>query len=123
MIRKNLFSLLIAIIILYLSLANSKNFDRVQVNIPNADKLVHFGMYFSLMTAILIENRYRIKQWTTVLLLSLIPFSYGIIIEMLQYFTATRTPDIQDAIADAAGVIFSLALWLLVKPARWTKSE
>lgn len=122
MIRRNIFSLLIAIVILYLSLANSENFDRVQINIPNVDKLVHFGMYFSLMTSLLIENRYRLKKSGTIILLSLIPFFYGILMEILQCFTVTRSPDITDAAADTAGIVFSLALWLLTRPAQKFKS-
>lgn len=123
MIRKNIFSILIAIVILYLSLANSENFDSVQINIPNADKFVHFGMYFSLMTSILIENRNRIIQRRTIYQLSLIPLSYGILMEILQYFTVSRTASLADAAADASGIIFTVVLWLIAKPFGTAKSE
>jgi VanZ family protein len=123
MIRKNLFSILIAIVILYLSLANSKSFDSVQLNIPYADKFVHFGMYFSLMTSLLIENRTRLNRRKTVLLLTLIPFFYGILMEILQSFTLSRTASAADAAADTAGIAFSVLLWLIARPAGTAKSE
>lgn len=121
MIRKNLFSILIAIVILYLSMASSKSFDRVQLNIPYADKFVHFGMYFSLMTSLLIENRSRLTRRKTILLLTLIPFFYGILMEILQSFTLSRTASAADAAADTAGIVFSVLLWLIARPA--AKSE
>lgn len=123
MIRKNIFSILIAIVILYLSLANSHNFDKVHLNIPFADKLVHFGMYFSLMTSLWIENRNRINTRMDILVLSLIPFIYGILMEILQYFTISRSPSLADAAADTAGIVFSLIIWMIVRLSRIAKSE
>ncbi|HLP72244.1 MAG TPA: VanZ family protein [Bacteroidales bacterium] len=123
MIRKNIFSILIAIVILYLSLANSHNFDKVHLNIPFADKLVHFGMYFSLMTSLWIENRNRINTRMDILVLSLIPFIYGILMEILQYFTISRSPSLADAAADTAGIVVSLIIWMIVRRSRIAKSE
>ena len=45
MVKKNLFSFIVALIIMYLCMTNAHNFDKVPlVKIPNFDKLVHFGM-------------------------------------------------------------------------------
>ena len=61
MIKKNIFSILVALIIMYLSLTNSHTFDKVPlIKIPNFDKIVHFGMYFRLMSVIILENRKNI---------------------------------------------------------------
>ena len=117
MIRKNLFSILVALLLLFLSLTNAETFRKVQINsIPNFDKLVHFGMYFVLMTVIIIEHRKNLNNPLNLFLLALIPLSYGILMEILQLtLTSTRTGDFYDALADAAGVLASALLWLIIK--------
>ena len=119
MIRKNIFSILVALLLLYLSLTNSEKFTKVQLtSIPNIDKIVHFGMYFIMMSVIIIEHRKNIKNPTNLFLLALIPLSYGILMEILQLtLTTTRSADFYDALFDAAGTLASILLWLLIKPA------
>ena len=116
MIRKNLYSILVALIIMYLSMASSHTFDRVPTfNIPHFDKIVHFGMYFSLMLVILIENRNTLKNFRQILLIGLASLSYGIIIEIMQStLTVTRTGDFFDALADLTGIIAAILIWFLV---------
>ena len=99
-------------------MANSHAFDKVPIiNIPNIDKIVHFGMYFGLMSVIILENRKAIKSINSLLLVSLIPLFYGILIEIMQsLFTVTRTGNFFDALADLAGILVSALLWLLLKP-------
>jgi VanZ family protein len=116
MLRKNIFSILIASIILYLSMANAHTFDKVPINIPNFDKIVHFGMYFSFMSILILENRKTIKSTRILFLTGLIPFFYGIIIEIMQStLTTTRTGSIYDAFANSAGILVSILLWLWIK--------
>jgi VanZ family protein len=119
MIKRNIFSILVALIILYLSLANSHTFDKVSsiIDFPNIDKVVHFGMYFSLMTVIVFENRKIIKGYRHLFLIGLLPFSYGVLMEILQAtLTVTRTGSVFDALANGAGILVSIFLWLLIKP-------
>ena len=118
MAKKYLFSILVALIILYLSMASSKTFDKVPYfNIPYFDKFVHFGMYFGLMSVIILENRKTIKSTGYLFLSGLIPLFYGIIIEFLQSaLTITRSGSFYDALADAAGIFVSILLWLWIKP-------
>jgi VanZ family protein len=118
MLRKNLFSILLASIIMYLSLANSHTFDKVSFsNIPNFDKFVHFLMYFSLMSVIIFENRRTLNSLELLFLVSLIPFLYGILMEILQLtLTLSRTGSILDVIANSAGILVSLLLWIWIKP-------
>jgi len=106
MLKKNIFSILVALIILYLSLANSSSFDNVPMfEIPYLDKLVHFAMYFGLMLVIIYENRKSIKNNRQLLLISAIPLIYGAVIEILQtVLTNTRSGNIFDAVADGAGI-------------------
>ena len=119
MIKRNIFSILVALIILYLSLANSHTFDKVSsiIDFPNIDKVVHFGMYFSLMMVLVFENRKIIKGFRNLFIIGLIPFSYGILMEILQAtLTVTRTGSVFDALANGAGILVSIFLWLLIKP-------
>lgn len=118
MIKKNLFSILVALIILYLSLASSDTFKNVPFsNIPNLDMLVHFGMYFGLMAAIIFDNRKTIKSNKQVFLLALIPFFYGILMEIFQaVLTVSRFASIYDVMANSTGIVVSIFVWLLVKP-------
>ena len=118
MIKKNLYSILVALLLLYLSLTNSEKFQKAPlVNIPFMDKLVHFGMYFLMMSVIILEHRKSLSNSRNLFLLALIPLSYGILMEILQStLTMTRTGDFYDALADAAGIIVSVLLWLLIRP-------
>jgi VanZ family protein len=118
MIKKNIFSILVALIILYLSLANAHTFDKVSfIDIPNIDKVVHFCMYFGFMSVIIFENRNNIKSNGYLFLLGLIPLSFGILMEILQAtLTTTRSGSIFDALANSAGILVSILLWLWLKP-------
>jgi VanZ family protein len=118
MVRKNLFSILVALIIMYLSLAGSDNFDGVPLfNIPYFDKIAHFGMYFGLMSVLLFENRKQIKGVRETMFLSLIPFFYGITMEIFQeLFTLTRTGSIFDVLFNTTGILVSSIIWNWLKP-------
>jgi VanZ family protein len=119
MIKKNIFSIITALIILYLSMANSHTFDNVHINVPYFDKLVHFGMYFGLMSVMILENLKTIKATRILFMLGLIPLSYGIMIEIMQStLTSTRSGSVFDALADAAGIILSILFWLWIRPVK-----
>jgi VanZ family protein len=116
-LKKNKFSVIIALIILYLSLANSHTFDEVSfLDFPFTDKLVHFAMYFGFMSVIILENRKTLVNVRKLLLVALIPLSYGILMEIFQaLFTSTRTASIYDVMSNLSGIIVSVLLWQLVK--------
>jgi len=117
MIKKNKFSILVALFIMYLSLANSSTFEKVSVfNFPFFDKIVHFGMYFGLMATIIFENRKNLKNIRALFLVSLISLSYGILMEVLQAtLTVSRSGSFYDVIADFAGIIVSVLIWLWIR--------
>ena len=117
MIKRNIFSLIIAIIICYLSLANARTFENsVFSGIPQFDKFVHFSMYFALMSVIILEHRRSIRNIRQIFLIAIIPFAYGVLLEFAQaYLTTTRSGSVYDALADLAGVFFSIFLWFLLK--------
>lgn len=116
LLKKNILSIITSLLILYLSLANSSTFNKVSdFGIPHFDKVVHTCMYFGLMIVLLFENRYTLKNNWSVILLSLIPFAYGILMELLQtWLTATRTGDIMDALFDLAGILIAIIVWKFV---------
>jgi VanZ family protein len=118
MIKKNIFSVIVALIIMYLSLADSKTFDNdIFLNIPFLDKIVHFLMYAGLMSVIILENRKSITGKLRLFTIALIPFTYGLLMEILQLtITSNRYADIYDVIFNSAGIITSALLWLLIKP-------
>ncbi|MCX6253769.1 MAG: VanZ family protein [Bacteroidia bacterium] len=118
MVKKNIFSILVALLIMYLSLTSSHTFDKVTfIKIPFADKIVHFIMYFGLMSVIIFENRKILKSPGQLFLIALIPFFYGILMEILQVTLApTRSGNFYDVILNLTGILFSLFLWLWIKP-------
>ena len=118
MVKKNIFSILIALLIMYLSLASSETFqDMPLIEIPFIDKIVHFGMYFGLMSVMIIENRKSFFVTRQLFLIALIPFAYGILMEILQsILTTSRYASIYDVAANSAGILTSLVLWLWIKP-------
>jgi VanZ family protein len=117
MIRKNKFSILSALIIMYLSLTSSHTFDKVPlINIPNIDKIIHFVMYFGLMSVIILENRNNLRNNRRLFLTGLIPLLYGILMEILQAtVTVTRTASFYDALANSSGILVSILLWIWIK--------
>lgn len=117
MLRNNLFTILIAIAIAYLSLAGSDNFDRVHIRIPGFDKFVHACMYFALMSSVVVENRRNITSGSRLLTAALVVVSYGILMEALQEFmTLSRSASFYDVLFDAAGIVLSACLFLVFKP-------
>jgi VanZ family protein len=118
MLKKNVFSILVALIILYLSLSNPHTFDKVPIiKIPHIDKIVHFLMYFGLTSVIIFENRKLINNVRQLLLISLIPLFYGILMEVLQtVLTTSRTGDIFDALFNTIGIFTSLLLSIWINP-------
>ena len=118
MLKKNIFSIIVALVIMYLSLASSETFDEVTLfNIPYIDKIVHFGMYFGLMSVIIFENRKTFKSTGYLFIIALIPLFYGILMEFLQLtLTSSRSGSFYDVISNASGILVSILLWLAIKP-------
>jgi VanZ family protein len=74
-------------------------------------------MYFGLMSIIIFENRKTLKSRSQLFLTALIPLFYGILMEILQVIlTSTRSGSFYDAIFNLTGILFSLLMWLWIKP-------
>jgi VanZ family protein len=120
MIRKNILSILAAVIIAWLSLSDADSFNKVSfLNFPGIDKLVHSGMYFILMSVITYENRRNIGRINVFLLIGLVPFSYGALMEVLQILVTTnREGSVTDLIFNLAGILLSIIICLSIRPFR-----
>ena len=117
LLKKNILSVITALIILYLSLAPANTFDKVNVfNFPNIDKVVHLCMYFGLTIVLVYENRSAVKNYRSLILIAIIPLAYGILIEFLQsWLTSTRHGEFFDAVFDLMGIFIALIVWILFK--------
>ena len=78
------------------------------INIPNKDKYVHFIFYFVFVVLWFSQtkNRNISKKNKIIVLFSAI--GYGILMEICQGLTETRTPDVMDALANSIGAILGL---------------
>jgi VanZ family protein len=72
---------------------------------------------------IILENRSSIKNKNTLLRFTIFPFFYGILMELLQLCTPGRSGNFFDALADTAGIIISILLWMLLKPLSGKQSD
>lgn len=120
MIKKNIISIIVALVILYLSVSGSENYDKITIfNFPGADYIVHFVMYFVFMVVIVFEHRKDINNIIRLFLISLIPLFYGALMELLQLlFTVSRSGSWYDLLFDFAGIITAVIGTISIKPIR-----
>jgi VanZ family protein len=118
MIRKNKFSIIFSLVILYLSLANAKTFESAGLfDIPYLDKFVHFGLYFLFMAVIILEHNNSFTNTRQLIVIALIPVLFGGLIELCQGgFTTTRKADVLDFMFNTAGTATAVCIWLFYKP-------
>lgn len=117
MIRKNIFSLTVILINSFLSLAGPETFNNNKFpDIPYRDKLAHLAMYFLLTAVIVAEHRFSIKNIRQLIIVALIPFSVGVLMELLQLFiTSNRDADVTDVLFNTAGIVLALMFCLAAK--------
>jgi VanZ family protein len=118
MIKNNKFSILISLLILYLSLANAKTFEDVGFfDIPYLDKFAHFGLYFIFMAVIILEHKKLFINTRQIIIFALIPVFFGALMELAQSgFTDTRKADILDIMFNTAGTATAVCIWLFYEP-------
>ena len=117
MIKRYKYTLILSLIIMYLSLKNAEEFNKVQFlnNIPHFDKFVHFCMYFALMSVAVFESHKSARKSPSIFLLALYPFLYGVIMEILQIaLTTTRGASIFDVIFNTIGIFISVLIWMFI---------
>lgn len=113
-------SLLLAFVIAYGSLkpiGNDSPFKFLDIEI--SDKILHGSFYFllaiSLLLPIILHN---IKIHLKEIIIILLVFVYGLLMEGIQYFfIESRSGDFLDIIANAAGII--LAYFVYIASKKW----
>lgn len=118
MLKKYRYSLIISVVICYLSLKSSSGFDKVNLfNFQHIDKLVHLCMYFGFMSVLILETFIAgVKREYNIIKLAMIPFFFGIAMEFFQHLlTTTRSASVYDALFNTFGILLSVALWLILK--------
>lgn len=97
-----------------------------RLNIPHADKIVHFSFYFGLVflmaLAAYTESKHRNAKDSAFLWgVALFAIVYGIIIEVLQWvFTTTRHGDVWDVLANTMGAIAAMLVVKCLVIKNWT---
>lgn len=113
-------TLLVAMVILYLSLASGSGLPKTHFHFPHADKVVHLLMYFALSGIMTIDLRRAGKPlrqaWLPALL---IPIVYGGLIELIQPYFPPRSCELADWLSDAIGAL----LGTLLSNYLWTKKH
>ncbi len=109
-VRKYLKSIIWAMIILYLSLANLNDNETLkELLFPYSDKIAHFGIYAIFSFLILSEYNKKGKQWLPLA----ISIFYGILMEFLQFsLTTYRSLEIFDMLANTTGAFVA---WYIYK--------
>ncbi len=123
MIKKNIFSIITALVILYLSFANPENLNKISpVHFRGFDKLVHMGMYFIFTSVILLENKNLLVKVNQFLLITLIPLIFGALVEIFQsLLTVTRTGDIFDLLFNMTGILISVLVFIFLRSKNYIK--
>lgn len=99
--------------------------DEGNLNVPYADKIVHFTFYlvFSILGCLLVRERtkglWSMGKATRVIVV--LAISYGIVIEVLQYtLTEDRMAEFGDVVANTLGAFVGIGLirWFFSKESR-----
>jgi len=108
-IKKYYKSLLWAIIILYLSLANINENETIKVLLfPFSDKIAHLTVY-AILSFLILYDRSKKKKLLFPFIVSVF---YGILMELLQYsLTTYRSFEVADMIANTIGAIIGLLFY------------
>lgn len=105
-------SIIIGLLILWLSLSGSKTMVPGRLlNIPYIDKMGHFAMYAFFSAVLLLDSsRWRsIRHFKYIILL--IPLFFGALMELMQMtLTTSRKAEIIDLLANIGGVTAGILL-------------
>ena len=93
--------------------------DLPHIGIWNADKLIHFGVYFLLAVvvdrAVRHQTRFPAVKRHHLLFTIVLTVLYGLSDEFHQFFVPGRDPSLLDLLADAGGAVLFILLFLLLR--------
>jgi VanZ family protein len=112
MIKRYKYSLLLSLVILYLSLKSADELNNVPfLNIPHFDKIAHLCMYFAFMSVVILETGKAAVKLRSLMFIAILPFFYGILMEVLQStLTLTRYGSLNDVIFNTLGILLAILL-------------
>lgn len=93
-----------------------------------SDKVMHFSAFAGLAFLLAWSLPRQIGRFPGLLVAASITLTYAVIDEYTQGFVPNRTPDVQDFVADALGMLFGFAAyltlrWMIVGSQRATVSK
>jgi len=108
-------TLLIAALILTASILSGKQLNKVQLfEIKYFDKIIHFSMYFVLILSMFssyLKSYAAISKQNKIVII-ILAAGYGLLMEGFQlFFTADRSAEVADMIANTAGCVVGLFLY------------
>lgn len=119
-------TILISLLILFLSLVNLNDLSTpVTLLFSNADKVVHFIMYFSLSLILTLEfwhSQENVVSHKKIFLINLFPIIMSIAIELIQeYMTQARSGSLADAVSNIVGVVVAIIVFNQLKESKIIK--
>ena len=124
MLKKLVFSLAIGWTFLIAVLCLVKFNNLPSFGVSEADKYVHFTLHFvfTVLWGFYSWVKQNERTLSKIVRVFVISFCYGILIEIMQdAYTTTRHADIFDVLANLAGALFALALFVLIKSKKTTR--
>jgi len=115
-LKYNLFGILWAVVILFLSVISGG--ARTNIEVGFLDKLVHLSIYgvLSFLFVVGFKKQYSwpLIKFNAGYYAVGLSITYGIVMEFIQYFIPDRGYDYQDMLANACGSIFGYILFTLI---------
>jgi len=106
-------SIILTIVIGVGSLISLKN--GLGIGVQVSDKLLHTSSYCLLTISWLLTLSSKVSRWKSIILIALVVFIYGIIIEILQgVFTSDRQADLYDVFANLVGIAMATLIFTIV---------
>ncbi len=125
--KKNLFIISITYTLFVYVICLVKVSDSVKLSVNNADKFIHFGIYFSftlLWFFVFYGFNFKNNLNKAIIKSSLFAFFNGIFIELLQeIFTKSRSADLNDIFANTFGILFSVLCIVYFKKIYTVKNQ
>ena len=112
---KYLPTVLVCTLVLILSVINIGVLPKTDV--PSADKIVHAIMYFSIAGMLMLNQTSYFRNKITKAQLYfafLFSVSFGILMEIIQFFLPWRSGSIYDLIANALGAVIAIIIMLTI---------
>jgi len=117
LIKKYYLSIIVALLIIWLSLSDSNSINPARLfSFPYSDKVSHLLAYSGLTLVLLFDSCNRSIRGKINYAILLIPVLLGLVLEYLQYLvTKTRQAEMLDFLADLAGIVLCLIFIFVLK--------